>query len=129
MFPWDLIAIGAICFGLGGFVVWVFIRPRAPAAENNSKITDDLKHRLGADGRPLHPGNDYERHLYALSLRLQGRSRKEVEKALFDLGLKDVSAPKRAEYVRLVLESQLVGFGNIPSFEEGVLDESANGSK
>ena len=116
-----MIAIAVVSFlaglGIGCFVMHMATNPQRQA---QAKLKHDLKHRLGIDGKPLNPLNDYERHLYALSLKKQGKSRAEVAQALFDLGVNDVPAQKREKYIRMVLESTIVGFGEnlLPAYEE-----------
>lgn len=105
-----LIGIGIGCF---------LMSLRNPDKQAQTKLEYDLKHRLGPDGKPLNPQNDYERHLYARSLKLKGKSRAQVARALFDLGMDDIPALKRNRYIADILESALVGFGgNLPAFEE-----------
>lgn len=112
---WLCIITLLIGIGIGCFLMSL----RNPDRQAKSKLEYDLKHRLGPDGKPIYPQNDYERHLYALSLRRQGKNRMEVAKALFDLGLDDIPALKRNRYIADILESAIVGFGgNLPAFEE-----------
>ena len=74
----------------------------------------DMQLRLDINGIPLHPGNDYERHLFARRLKLEGKSRDEVRQALIDLGLNDVSDNRRSKYLEDILNSVLVGFSETP---------------
>lgn len=116
-----MIAVAVISFlagiGIGCFVMLLATNPQRQA---QAKLAYDLKHRLGKDGKPLNLLNDYERHLYALSLKKRGYPREKVAQALFDLGLDDVPAPRREKYVKMVLESMIVGFGEelLPAYEE-----------
>ena len=80
----------------------------------NEKTSRDMALRLDIFGLPLHPGNDYERHLFAHKLKLEGKDRDEVREALFALGLEDVAEDKRDKYVEDVLDSILVGFSDNP---------------
>lgn len=77
-----------------------------------AKLEMDTVLRLGPDGRPLNPGNDYERHLYARALVGQGLTQAQVAQALLGLGLEDVPPNKRQSYVEDILHSVLVGFPN-----------------
>ena len=74
------------------------------------KVEADMSVRLTAEGKPVNPGNDYELHLYARSLRLAGKDRQEVRQALFDTRLPGIPLNKRASYVADILQSVIVGF-------------------
>ena len=78
------------------------------------KAERDMRARLDPAGMPLHLNNDYERHLFARRLRLEGRSREEARQALIDLGLEDVMLDRRVQYVNDILDSILVGYSNKP---------------
>ena len=87
--------------------------------EIEQRLELDMLLRLTFEGYPKNKGNDYERHLFARRLRINGKSRDEVKEALFDLGLDDVSAGQKAQYVDDVLDSVLVGFSNTqPIYQE-----------
>ncbi len=117
--------ISFVCgLGTGCFLMHLFAKH--PEKEAQAKLDYDLRWRLGLDGKPLHPTNDYERHLYALSLKRLGKPRADIEKALYDLGLSDIPVRKRANYVRDILESTIVGFGNLPVYEEVQLHGTSN---
>jgi len=85
-----------------------------------AKLEYDLHVRLKADGTPVTPGNDYERHLYARKLRLEGKTRKQTWAALVALGLDDIPPNKRRSYLDDVLNSILVGYSDnpLPIYEE-----------
>ena len=76
------------------------------------KLKYDISTRLGPDGLPLHEGNDYERHLYARKLMLEGLSREQVREALFQLDLTDIPSNKWVSYVEDITHSAIVGFPN-----------------
>ena len=88
------------------------------------KIKFDTENRLGSDGKPLHKGNDYERHLYARKLREEGKSRVDVLLSLYELGLDDISENKRGQYVQDILDSILVGFSDNPLPIYGIKEEN-----
>ncbi len=77
------------------------------------KIDFDMGLRL-INGKPANPENDYERHLYARKLHLQGHSRDFIKGALLGLGLADVSPKARGRYIEDVLHSAIVGFDDNP---------------
>lgn len=81
--------------------------------ELESRLNIDMNLRLGSDGFPLHKGNDYERHLFARKLKLEGKSREEAKEALEAFGLDDISNRKRESYVNDVLDSILVGYSEL----------------
>lgn len=72
------------------------------------KLARDIKERLTPEGKPKDSTNDYERHLYARKLFLEGKTLGEVAKALAELGLADVMPHKREKYLADVLLSSLV---------------------
>ncbi len=74
------------------------------------RLKTDIERRLGPDGTPLHKGNDYERHLFARKLRLEGKTREQAREALEALGMDDVSSNKRERYLDDILDSILVGY-------------------
>ena len=84
------------------------------AATLEDKLLYDTENRLWPDGKPIHKGNDYERHLYARKLREEGKSRVDVTLALYELGLDDISESQRGQYVQDILDSILVGFSDNP---------------
>lgn len=87
--------------------------------ETEQRLELDMFLRLDADGLPIHRGNDYERHLYARKLRLDGKTREEARQALMELDLGDVPAKSVSRYIDDVLDSILVGFYNTqPIYEE-----------
>jgi len=86
--------------------------------EIEAKIASDTETRLDSEGKPLHPENDYERHLYSRCLRARGLSRESIEQELLRLGLNDVSINKRKRYINDILDSVLVGFGDLPAYRE-----------
>ena len=77
------------------------------------RLDVDIKCRLDSDGIPLHKGNDYERHLFARKLKLEGKSREQTREALSVLGLEDVSDRKRERYLDDILDSILVGYSEL----------------
>ena len=83
------------------------------AEEFRSKVTRDLVAHLtpehGWDYSKFNALNDYQRHLYALFLRLAGVPQKAVWVRLWNISV-DVSDQQRALYVDDVLKSGLVGF-------------------
>jgi len=93
--------------------------------ELEERLEFDMLTRLESNGFPTHRGNDYERHLLARKLRIEGKSRQGVSDLLFALGLEDISINKRASYVEDILNSVLVGFSHspLPIYEE---DEEVN---
>ena len=100
----------AFVAGLGCGIWFSHVANPSPQERIRRKAKHDLKLRLGKDGLPLNPSNDYERHLYALKLRWEGKSKAEVATALLTLGLGDVPAPKRLGYIQDILNSFIVGF-------------------
>ena len=89
-----------------------------------SKLEADMSLRLTAGGLPKNSLNDYERHLYARRLRLEGLSYEQVRNALLDLGLTDVSIGQRLSYVEDVLHSIIVGFPNAEGQLLGIWGEA-----
>ena len=79
-----------------------------------AKLTYDTATRLNDVGLPLHPDNDYERHLYARKLRLEGYSRDEVRENIIALGLEDIPANKKYQYIEDLLDSVIVGLSDLP---------------
>jgi len=61
--------------------------------------------------------NDYQRHLYALFLRLAGIPKSDIWNRIFVLS-DDVSIGQREQYVNDVLNSEIVGF---PAQDGGLL--------
>ena len=78
----------------------------------DKKLDDDTARRL-RDNAPVHPGNDYELHLLARKLRLEGKDRKEVRAVLMTL-VNHIPQDKRANYLADILDSILVGFCDNP---------------
>ncbi len=78
--------------------------------------------RGGWDQEQFDPANDYQRHLYALFLKLAGRSLAQVYQVLMGLAQDVPNAQKRGRYVLMVLHSEIVGF----PFEDGSLLEIPN---
>ena len=75
------------------------------AADFLAHLTPDSRwDQLGFDS-----SNDYQRHLYALFLRIHGLSEDQVFAKIFVLS-RDVSEGRRAKYVSDVLNSEIVGF-------------------
>lgn len=90
--------------------------------EVERKLEIDIATRLDTEGKPILPGNDYERHLFARRLRLAGKTKNETESALVCLGLEDIPPNKKESYVKDILNSVLVGFDNTePIYGEGIL--------
>ena len=82
--------------------------------EFRAKVTGDLLSHLRAGGREwdhvsFNPLNDYQRHLYALFLRIAGKDENEVARAIYDIAI-DVEPRKRIKYVSDVIHSAIVGF-------------------
>ncbi|GEM_PF-4553801 len=80
--------------------------------------------RGGWDQEQFDPANDYQRHLYALFLKLAGRSLADIFPVLMGLAQDVQEGPKRSRYVLMVLHSEIVGF----PFEDGSLLEIPNQS-
>lgn len=78
-----------------------------------AKVASDFLEHLDQNGQwdfaLFNPLNDYQRHLHALFLRLAGRSRSEVVKAI-NLLSTDVSESKKLNYCMWVVHSEIVGF-------------------
>ena len=102
-------------FGCGSFIYHVLMP--SPVERIRRKARHDLKCRL-VDGKPIDPLNDYERHLYALSLKRKGKSETEIAEALLGLGLTDIPATKRARYISDILRSVIVDFSINKSMAE-----------
>lgn len=87
--------------------------------EYRGKVARDLNAHLTTQGMwdysKFNALNDYQRHLYALFLRLAGIPQKAVWVRLWNISV-DVSDQQRALYVDDVLKSGLVGF---PALEPG----------
>lgn len=81
--------------------------------EMRAKVAGDFLSFLDGEGKwayhRFNARNDYQRHLYALFLRLAGFSVGGVHAALLSF-VEDVSESKRASYVDEVLHSVIVGF-------------------
>ena len=75
--------------------------------------TDFLSHLvLGTrqwDHKRFNPLNDYQRHLYALFLRLAGFNEAQVFAQVYHLST-DVERQRRERYVNEVIHSAIVGF-------------------
>jgi len=80
-----------------------------PVNRIRKKAIRDLKTRLSPEGMPLNYSNDYERHLYALSLKRMGKSRDEIKESLLKLTA-DIPHTKRAKYVEDILNSLIVDY-------------------
>lgn len=102
------LGLGLLLGFVAGRALTCYQRPD-PVTMLRRKARQDIAVRL-ENGLPVHPDNDYERHLYALSLRRQGKTQQEVAAALVALGLSDVHPAKRASYVNDVVNSVIVGF-------------------
>lgn len=88
-------------------------------AELEAKLAVDIQERLTPDGKPVHPGNDYELHLMARKLQLSGMDAAAVAIELLPLVV-HVPSRQRMQYVADILDSALVGFSNrLPVFVEG----------
>ena len=57
------------------------------------------------------PLNDYQRHHYALFLKIAGRSYSDIWTTLYALA-KDVEHRQRKKYITDILHSEIVGFPN-----------------
>lgn len=83
------------------------------AQEYRGKVARDMVAHLTAEHRwdysKFNALNDYQRHLYALFLRLAGIPQKAVWMRLWQISV-DVSLPQRALYVEDVLKSGIVGY-------------------
>jgi len=81
--------------------------------EFRGKVATDLLERVTPAGRwrfdLFNSRNDYQRHLYALFLKLAGFSYGEIEDVLEPL-LVDVSPERHASYLSDLLHSEIVGF-------------------
>ena len=76
------------------------------------KVRQDLLGHIDADNKwdasQFDPPNDYQRHLYALFLKLAGRTPAEILKAIHSVA-GDVAEHKREQYALDVLHSEIVG--------------------
>lgn len=85
-----------------------------------AKVLNDLISHLAPDKTwdfgEFDPANDYQRHLYALFLRLAGYEVFGVSVAIYKLS-SDVKEEKRARYVSMLVHSEIVGF----PFSDGTL--------
>ena len=81
--------------------------------EFRGKVARDLKAHLTAENRwdysQFNALNDYQRHLYALFLRLADVPYKLIWGRMWDISV-DVSRMQRERYVEDVLYSSIVGF-------------------
>lgn len=79
-----------------------------------AKVAADLLNHLTDGGRLwnwaiFNSHNDYQRHLYALFLRIAGRGEVEVQREIEALS-DDVQPHKRGRYAYEVVHSSIVGF-------------------
>ena len=81
--------------------------------EYRGKVARDLVGLLTQEHRwdyeKFNPLNDYQRHLYALFLRLAGIPGRDVWKQLWAISV-DVSESQRYRYIEDVMCSSIVGF-------------------
>lgn len=81
--------------------------------EYRAKVARDLVAHLTPKGQwdysKFNALNDYQRHLYALFLRLAGVPRKDIWTHLYQISV-DVAAVYRPLYIEDVLFSSIVGF-------------------
>jgi hypothetical protein len=75
------------------------------------KVEADLKGMTSGRGFRFDVANDYQLHLYALHLRLSGKTEQEITDALMGMPLQ-VSDHKKARYVDDIVHSLIVGFPN-----------------
>ena len=94
--------------------------------EQEAALERDMLLRLDADGYPIHHGNDFELHLFARKLKQGGASRAEVVDALRPLVITKVPFGKVEQYISDIVDSILVGFGNLPIFTD---DGGSNGHR
>ena len=84
--------------------------------EFRGKVARDLKAHLTSENRwdyaKFNALNDYQRHLYALFLRLAGIPQKHVWVRLWNISV-DVSEQQRTQYIEDVLLSSIVGFATL----------------
>ena len=88
-----------------------------------AKLTLDTKIRLDENGLPRNQFNDYERHLYARKLHLDGLTESEVREKLLQLNLSDIPFRAKEKYITDILNSLIVGFPNkegklLPVYEQ-----------
>lgn len=78
-----------------------------------AKVAVDFLSFIRPDGswdiEKCDPLNDYQRHLYALFLRLAGIKREMVHRAICVMAV-DVLEVKRSYYADMVCQSEIVGF-------------------
>ena len=103
-----MLVLGIVLGFTSGVLLMRYLRP-GPVTVLRRKARRDLATRL-ENGLPVHPENDYERHLYALSLRLKGKTKEEVTAALWSRPMPDIHQTKRVSYVNDVVSSVIVGF-------------------
>ena len=88
--------------------------------EYRAKVARDLVAHLTPERRWDHAKsnllNDYQRHLYALFLRLAGVPRKDIWTHLYRISV-DVSEHQRPLYIEDVLFSSIVGFPSLDTRE------------
>jgi hypothetical protein len=75
------------------------------------KVEADLEVRASNGGFQLDIANDYQLHLYALYLRINGRGEEEIKNELLGMPLQ-VPEHKKARYVDDIVHSLIVGFPN-----------------
>ena len=84
--------------------------------EQEAALDQDIQLRLDAEGYPIHPGNDYELHLCARKLRNGGMSREEVRATLLPMVITKIPFAKAEQYTSDIVDSILVGFGDLPVY-------------
>lgn len=93
-----------------------FLRPEYfghVTQEYRGKVARDIVEHLTPEGRwdysKFNALNDYQRHLYALFLRLAEVSQRDIWRHLWQISV-DVSEQQRPMYIEDVLKSGIVGF-------------------
>lgn len=83
------------------------------SGDYRGKVARDLSSYIKAnrtwDFNKFNPLNDYQRHLYALFLKLADIPYQKIQTTLFILS-QDVSLKQRQRYIDDILHSEIVGF-------------------